>query len=189
MNIANEINYVASDPQKQSDSVGAGKGRNTGKVTVYRVKDANVTPEQIATAKKKRMDCVDCHNRPTHIYVPPDRSVDNALVNGRIDASLPYIKQQAVTALTGTYETEPQALNSISNDLADVLSGEISERLAGKAGDDPKRHPGSAADLQHHDLPGDEGGLASTSVEHRALLLDGMLPLPRRQSRERRKGR
>ncbi len=117
MNIANEINYVASDPQKQVIPWVQAKDNSTGKVTVFAVKDANVTPEQIATAKKKRMDCVDCHNRPTHIYVPPDRSVDNSLVNGRIDPTLPFIKQQAVTALTGSFETEPQALSSISNDL------------------------------------------------------------------------
>jgi nitrate/TMAO reductase-like tetraheme cytochrome c subunit len=117
MNIANEIHYVASDAQKQVIPWVQAKDNNTGKVTVYSVKDANVTPEQIAAAKKKRMDCVDCHNRPTHIYVPPDRSVDNALVNGRIDSSLPYIKQQAVTALTGAFESEQQALSSISNDL------------------------------------------------------------------------
>ena len=117
MNIANEINYVATDPQKQTIPWVQAADRNTGKVTVYSVKDASVTPEQIATAKKKRMDCVDCHNRPTHIYVPPDRSVDNALVNGRIDASLPFIKQQAVTALTGTFDTEPQALSGISSAL------------------------------------------------------------------------
>src|SRR4051812_624954 len=117
MNIANEINYVASDPQKQVIPWVQAKDKSTGKVTVYSVKDATVTPQQIASANKKRMDCVDCHNRPTHIYVPPDRSVDNALVNGRIDSSLPFIKQQAVTVLTGTFETEPQALNSISSEL------------------------------------------------------------------------
>ena len=45
------------------------------------------------------MDCVDCHNRPTHIFRAPDRSVDLALADSHIDPSLPYIKQQSVAAL------------------------------------------------------------------------------------------
>ncbi len=117
MNISNEITYVATDKQKQVIPWVQARDRNTGKVTVYTVAGNNVTQDQIAAAGKKPMDCVDCHNRPTHIYVPPDRAVDNALLNGNIDVSLPFIKQQAVTALTGTFNTEQQALNSINNDL------------------------------------------------------------------------
>jgi hypothetical protein len=59
------------------------------------------------------MDCIDCHNRPSHIFTPPDRSVDNSLVAGRIDPSLPFIKQQGVSALTKTYGTTAEALGEI----------------------------------------------------------------------------
>jgi nitrate/TMAO reductase-like tetraheme cytochrome c subunit len=117
MNIANEITYVSTDAQRQTVPWVQAKDVNTGKVTVYSLKDPSVTQEQIAKGKQRRMDCIDCHNRPTHIYVPPDRSVDNSLVAGRIDSSLPFIKQQAVTALTQSYETEDQAKNRINADL------------------------------------------------------------------------
>ena len=117
MNIQNEISYVATDPQKQVIPWVQARDRSTGKVTIYSVKDVTVTPEQIEKAKTKHMDCVDCHNRPTHIYVPPDHSVDNSLTNGSIDSSLPFIKQQAVTVLTNTYDTEQHALDSISTEL------------------------------------------------------------------------
>ena len=46
------------------------------------------------------MDCIDCHNRPTHIYKMPDEEMDHALVAGRIDTTLPYIKKLGVEALT-----------------------------------------------------------------------------------------
>jgi hypothetical protein len=59
------------------------------------------------------MDCVDCHNRPTHILEPPDRSVDEVLADGRIDPSLPFIKQQSVAALAGVYGTREQAAQGI----------------------------------------------------------------------------
>jgi len=65
------------------------------------------------------MDCVDCHNRPTHIYVPPDQAVDQSLLARRLDTSLPFIKQQAVTVLTGTYTTTDTAMQGIASRLQD----------------------------------------------------------------------
>jgi hypothetical protein len=65
------------------------------------------------------MDCVDCHNRPTHIYVPPDQSVDQAMLARRIDASLPFIKQEAVTVLAATYKTNDEAMRSIASGIQD----------------------------------------------------------------------
>ena len=52
------------------------------------LKDNPPKPDEIAKADKRRMDCVDCHNRPTHIYVPPDLSVDRAMALNTIDPSL-----------------------------------------------------------------------------------------------------
>ena len=65
------------------------------------------------------MDCVDCHNRPTHIYVPPDQAVDQSLLARRIDVSLPGIKQEAVTVLTGTYATTDAAMQGIAGGVQD----------------------------------------------------------------------
>ena len=62
---------------------------------MYRATEGNqLTPEQIARMSQRRMDCVDCHNRPAHIYLPPDKAVDDALAAQRMDATLPYIKKQ-----------------------------------------------------------------------------------------------
>jgi hypothetical protein len=63
------------------------------------------------------MDCVDCHNRPSHILQSPDRSVDVALADGRLDASLPFIKQQGVAALTAAYGDRHQAMQGIDSAL------------------------------------------------------------------------
>jgi hypothetical protein len=63
------------------------------------------------------MDCVDCHNRPAHIYQPPDLAVDQSIAAGRLDPSLPYIKKQAVEALSKTYTTNDEAVHSIATTL------------------------------------------------------------------------
>jgi nitrate/TMAO reductase-like tetraheme cytochrome c subunit len=116
MNIANEITYVASDEQRQVIPYVHLKNLQ-GRVTEYFAKDSTLTKVQIATAGKHRMDCVDCHNRPTHIYVPPDLSVDNSLLARRLDASLPYLKQQAVAALTADYATTDVAMQGIAKTI------------------------------------------------------------------------
>ncbi len=84
---------------------------------MYVATDSSLPPEQIQKSPKHLMDCIDCHDRPSHIFTPPDRSVDNSLVAGRIDPSLPFIKQQGVSALTKTYDTTAEALGGIENDI------------------------------------------------------------------------
>ena len=126
MNIANEINYVASDEQHQVIPYIHVRDMQ-GRVTEYYAKDSKLTKEQIATASQHRMDCVDCHNRPTHIYVPPALAVDQSLIARRMDASLPYIKQQAVAALTGKYDTTDQAMQGIAKSLHQYYEGKYPE--------------------------------------------------------------
>ena len=61
----------------------------------------------------RSMDCVDCHNRPSHIYRLPEEEVDTALLDGRIDRTLPFIRREAVKALKATYATREEAQEKI----------------------------------------------------------------------------
>jgi hypothetical protein len=65
------------------------------------------------------MDCVDCHNRPTHIYRMPEDELDASLESGRIDASLPFIRREALKALKGTYASHEQAKDAIAAQIRD----------------------------------------------------------------------
>ena len=66
------------------------------------------------------MDCVDRHNRPTHIYVAPRPVRGSGLLAAhRLDISLPFIKQQAVTVLTANYATTDAALQGIAKGIDD----------------------------------------------------------------------
>jgi nitrate/TMAO reductase-like tetraheme cytochrome c subunit len=116
MNIANKIDYVAADEKHQVIDYIRVEDMQ-GRVTEYYAKDSKLSKDQIAKAARHHMDCVDCHNRPTHIYVPPDQAVDQALLARRLDVSLPFVKQQAVTVLTGTYATTDAAVQAIANGL------------------------------------------------------------------------
>ena len=120
MNISNEITYVATDEQRQIIAYVHAKDLQ-GRVTEYFAKDSTLTKDQIAKADKRRMDCVDCHNRPTHIYVPPDMSVDRSFAAHRLDITLPFLKQQSVAALTGKYNTTDAAMQGIAKTIDELL--------------------------------------------------------------------
>jgi len=122
MNIGNKIEYVAADEKRQVIPYIHVEDLQ-GRVTEYYAKDSTLSKDQIknqiAKGNTHRMDCVDCHNRPTHIYVSPDLSVDQSLLAHRIDNSLPFIKQEAVTVLTGTYNTDDAAMQGIAGGIQD----------------------------------------------------------------------
>jgi hypothetical protein len=68
------------------------------------------------SAKMRVLDCVDCHNRATHIYQSPEQVVDRLLASGAIDRRLPFAKRQALGALTGSYR-EGDGLAGIDRDF------------------------------------------------------------------------
>lgn len=116
MNIANTVDYISTDEQRQVIPwVRMRDG--AGNVTEYVAHNNTLTPEQIAAASKRRMDCVDCHNRPAHVYLPPDTAVDQSFAAGKLDPSLPFLKRESVALLSKTYQTEDEALRSISSGL------------------------------------------------------------------------
>lgn len=113
MNINNRVEYYASDDKRQRIPwirVTSAEGQ----VTEYRL--PNFTNE-VAAADIRRMDCIDCHNRPAHKYQTPNQAVNLAMSLGGIDSSLPWIKSNAVYALTVTYTNKEQALDAIGTYL------------------------------------------------------------------------
>jgi len=116
MNLQNEVSYLSDEKRQKIDYIKV-RNRRTGKITEYFAEDAKITPQQAAVAQLRTMDCVDCHNRPTHIYQPPDYAVDRALLSNDIRRDLPYIKAQAVAALSKDYGTTDQAVATIAKDI------------------------------------------------------------------------
>ena len=131
MNIANKIEY-RSDPKRETMPWVRLTDPN-GKVTEYTAEGA--TPAAIAKLEERRMDCIDCHNRPTHIYLPPDRAVDQALAANLISPSLPYAKQQGVQILTADYKTTGEAKAAIAKQIPAFYQEKYPQVASSRAGD------------------------------------------------------
>ena len=95
--VAPDVRIVYEALDEKRTSIGKVTMTQGGKTTTY-------MPSQKLQGKpvkeRRVMDCVDCHNRPTHIYDPsPEVAVDRALAHAKIDAELPHVRKQAVALL------------------------------------------------------------------------------------------
>ena len=102
---ANAVRYQSVDPERLEMAwVEVKRGDSYHRYT-NRALDGAATAETDA----REMDCVDCHNRATHIYWDPEDAVDHALTAGGIDRAIPYAKRVALDALTGSYPVDDAA--------------------------------------------------------------------------------
>ncbi len=114
--IGRELHYITRDQKRMDIPYIAVTGKD-GKITEYMSTDNPLTKEQIASSKKRLMDCTDCHNRPTHIYHSPADEMDKNFVSGHIDPSLPYIKKVAVGILNRPYKTKEEGFATIASEI------------------------------------------------------------------------
>ncbi|HEY5616074.1 MAG TPA: NapC/NirT family cytochrome c [Bacteroidota bacterium] len=132
MNIANEVTYAPLDTQRMVIPWVKVKNRE-GIERVYRSTEIEVTDEELASIPTRRMDCIDCHNRPTHIYHPPAQSVNHVMALGWIDPGLPSIKGIAVEALERLYTTKKVALDSIKTIVTEYYQQNYPDMVTAKA--------------------------------------------------------
>ena len=112
MNIANKVSYAAADERRQVIPWVKAEGSN-GEAVEYVSTEKPLSPEALKKAEVRRMDCMDCHNRPSHRYLPPGRSLDASFQAGKISTALPYMKRVAVEAMVQTYATADEARQGI----------------------------------------------------------------------------
>jgi len=79
----------------------------------------------------RTLDCVDCHNRATHVYEDPETAIDQRLADGRMDRTLPHLKRVALGALLGGYPSKDAALRGIANEIRGTYAREFRRETAG----------------------------------------------------------
>jgi hypothetical protein len=115
MSVANQVEYIATDATRQVIPWVRLRDPN-GRVKEYVVD--GFTPEQLASGERRTMDCMDCHNRPSHPFaLSAERAVDDAMAMGEISKALPFIKREAVAALKEAYTDQQAAAEAIATRL------------------------------------------------------------------------
>ncbi len=112
----NDIYYVADDVKRQTISWVKSVSKS-GEVQVFTTENSPYKTNPPSEDKIRKMDCMDCHNRPAHHFLSPGQIMNQALVEGKLDSSIPNIKDKGEGVLGGKYATQEEAVASIKEKL------------------------------------------------------------------------
>jgi len=110
----NRIRYVATDERRQ-EMAWVELTTPDGKRTEFVREGAKVLSPDVIRDKARLMDCIDCHNRPTHLFQSPAKETD-ALLQRQADLrDLPFYKREVVKAASVTYPTHELGVEGVRN--------------------------------------------------------------------------
>ena len=112
------ITYIATDDKRQVIPW-VSYVADDGKTVEYVSTESKATPQDLAKGERRKMDCMDCHNRPSHTFELPERAVDEAMALGRISPKLPFVKKKAVELLRTEYPDQAAASRRIAEGFAE----------------------------------------------------------------------
>jgi len=101
------IRFVAADAKRQTIPWVEYQNTATGASQTF-LSDGS-SPDSVKGLPKYEMQCVDCHNRPTHTFESPERGMNNALFLGEIPTGLPFIRKEGVALLNASYSSNLEA--------------------------------------------------------------------------------
>ncbi|HYV20208.1 MAG TPA: NapC/NirT family cytochrome c [Verrucomicrobiae bacterium] len=136
---ANRVEYASDEKREQILWIKV----TTPEGTAREYKAEGATPEAIAKAERRVMDCVDCHNQPVHQFpVSAARAVDDAIAAGRLRRDLPFVRREGVRLLSAEAKTRDEGLAAVATGLHAFYAA------GGGASPDPKAVDDAAAALQ-----------------------------------------
>lgn len=111
------IEYVCSTPDRETIPWVKMTNLKTGETVVYNDSENPLDQKALDTLEHRTMDCMDCHNRPSHSYKSATIYVDNGMISGTIPKDLPYIKQVAMNVLKGPFTNTDSSLTYIRDSI------------------------------------------------------------------------
>lgn len=113
-----KIEYMTS-PQSHRDTIPWVRMTNltTGEETIYRDPDYYAEGLSDQDMETRSMDCMDCHNRPSHDYKTPIRFINDAITAGNIPHDLPDIKIVAMEVINNDFPSLDSAKKFIESEV------------------------------------------------------------------------
>ena len=122
-----KIEYVSTTDDRETIPWVRYTNLKTGAVTEYTDADNPLEPGQMDTLTIRQMDCMDCHNRPSHNYQTPMFAINNAITAGLIPKELPEVKLMALQVMNAGYSTNDSAMMGIENGMNEYYSSSYEE--------------------------------------------------------------
>ncbi len=119
-----KIDYIATSRDRESIPWVRLTNLKTGEVKIFEDEEAPLDAKAKDTLAIRSMDCMDCHNRPSHLYKSPQVYVDNAIVSGQIPKDIPFFKYAVMQALKLPFKTTPQAMSFIHDTIITIYKAD-----------------------------------------------------------------
>jgi nitrate/TMAO reductase-like tetraheme cytochrome c subunit len=111
------IEYLSDNDKRETITYVKYTNSSTGVVTTYRNTETPVSDSLISAAALRTMDCIDCHNRPSHNYSSPSVYFNKAMLTGAVSSNIPFIKKVAMGILRETFSTSDTAMQKINDGI------------------------------------------------------------------------
>ena len=127
-----KMEYITSTNDRESIPWIRFTNKKTGIVKIFQDEENKLTKKAFDSLQVKVMDCMDCHNRPSHSYKSAPEYLDNAMLSGSIPTDLPYIKKAALKVLKSEFSTTDSARIMISQGIYAYYQGKYPNVFASK---------------------------------------------------------
>lgn len=127
-----QVEYISSSEKRESLPWVRYINKTNGDTIVYRDNYETLDQAAMDTLERRVMDCLDCHNRPSHQFLPPQKFVDDMIASGRIPVELPEVKSLAMQVLNTKFTDRDSGSAVIRESVLDFYNSGYPEIVAGK---------------------------------------------------------
>jgi hypothetical protein len=121
-----KIEYVSENDKREVISWVKYTNSTTGEVIVYRNGESEPSDSLLKATLPRSMDCIDCHNRPSHNYNSPNVYFDKAMLTGSVSKLIPFIKKVSMGILYHQYTNRDTALLTIRDSITSYYKSNYS---------------------------------------------------------------
>jgi hypothetical protein len=127
INPAVNIEYISENDKRENITYVKYTNKTSGEVTIYRNSDNPVSDSLIAASEARTMDCIDCHNRPSHNYNSPTVYFDKAMLTGSVSKDIPFFKKVVMGVLRETFNTSDTAMLKIEEGITGFYKSDYAD--------------------------------------------------------------
>jgi hypothetical protein len=125
-----KIEYIASSNKREYLPWVRYTNLQTDDTVVYNDIYETLDQEAMDTLELRVMDCLDCHNRPSHNFLPPQVFTDMLITSGQIPDELPEVKTLAMEIFKNSFDNRDSAHHFIEERVKEFYANNYPEIAA-----------------------------------------------------------
>jgi nitrate/TMAO reductase-like tetraheme cytochrome c subunit len=122
-----KVEYVSRDFELQDIPWVKLTDKTTGQITIFESEYDPLEEGKLDSLEVREMDCIDCHNRPSHKYNPPEYFLNDEITAGNIPRELPEIKVIGLEVCFEEYSTKDSAFINIEQRILEFYADNYPE--------------------------------------------------------------